>query len=238
MAAPAFRAVGTASNNNNVSNFSLSPGLPSGTAADDILILQVWARSSSGGAAPTIDTPTGYTLINSVDVDISGQLNKNNIFWKRAGASESGPTVTGTVANGLSNGTVMSRIAGFSGCIASGTPFEDPDHASTSGAQNFAGPDITTTGADRLGCYFVVRSGNAGAPDPPSGWTEHYDSGFAGGQLGRMLAGSLTIATAQTLSGATCTATNSNAWVIQGLALIPPGAGGGAQPRFSAFIVD
>jgi hypothetical protein len=227
MAAPAFRAVGTASNNNNQTSFSRTPGLPAGTAADDILILDVFVRSSSGDAAPTCDTPTNYTQIRMDEIDISGQISRHYSFWRRAGSSESGPTVTGSLGNSGGNSVVMTRIAGFSGCITTGTPYEDDDDTTTTGAQDFAGPDVTTTDVDRLWCYFACRSGNAGAPDPPSGWTEMYDAGFAGGLLGRAMGGYKELATANTYTGETCTATNTNAWSIIGFALIPPGGGGG-----------
>lgn len=106
--AVAFRAAGTAASAN---SGNISPGVPAGTAANDILILVVASIGKSSD--PTV---SGYTVIQTIDW--SAHTQGVVVFGKRAGAGESAPTV-------VNNGTqIIARIAGYSGAITSGTAWE------------------------------------------------------------------------------------------------------------------
>lgn len=75
----AFRAASSAATNTS----SLAIGLPSGTAANDVLIAAVGVRPSSA----TITPPSGWTLIRRVD-NASGQTNSLAVFRRVVTGSE------------------------------------------------------------------------------------------------------------------------------------------------------
>lgn len=109
----AFRAAGTSSSGTG----NLTPGLPAGTATNDILVLLV-----NTNAAGTISAPSGYTEALSSPVATSTSVENGanlGVFWKRAGASEAAPTVTDP---STADGAVAS-ILGFSGCVTTGNPW-------------------------------------------------------------------------------------------------------------------
>lgn len=87
--------------------------LPSGVTTDDIIII-ICALDGTGHAP----SATGYTLISGAGAD-EGTV-ALHYLWKRAGASESNPTVNWT---GSEQGRFMTlRI---SGCWKNGSPLDD-----------------------------------------------------------------------------------------------------------------
>jgi hypothetical protein len=135
MAAPTFVAVGTwVTGTGNV-----IPGIPSGTTTDDILILAV--NSYSGDAA--VSAPSGYASVtNSPSSTSDPEL---AVFWKRAGGSESAPTVTDVGEH------LGARLFCFRGCIGSGNPWDITAAGNSSTFDSSVTfPSVTTTVSDTL----------------------------------------------------------------------------------------
>src|SRR5690349_1204387 len=78
---PTVYAVGTIASGTG----SISPGIPAGTTTNDILIL----ITESSPSEP-VTAPAGWTDMGVPTGNGASQL---GVFWKRAGASESAPTV-------------------------------------------------------------------------------------------------------------------------------------------------
>jgi hypothetical protein len=93
-----FRALGTTSK---VASGNMSPGLPAGTAQNDIVVL---VTSQQDNVSCSV---TGYTRVSAVNNTTNC---RQEIWIKRAGASESAPTVSHT-GGGVSNAV----IAAYSG---------------------------------------------------------------------------------------------------------------------------
>lgn len=95
----AYVAVGASAHANNA---SVTPALPAGWAAGDLLVVVAAIRNSGTG---TPDTPAGYTLL----------LNAANlrVFGRIAQSGDTDPTVTFT--GGVANASCSARIAAFTG---------------------------------------------------------------------------------------------------------------------------
>lgn len=98
----AFRAAGTVASSTSGGN--LSPGVPAGTVAGDILVLEVAHTSTAASTSVS-----GYTIIRS---ETNFSTMRGSLWYKIAGAGESAPSVTfsGLGASDLT----IARIAGFS----------------------------------------------------------------------------------------------------------------------------
>lgn len=88
----------------------VTPGLPAGTIADDILILLLENQD-----ATAVGAVTGYTDIQTSFAN-SGTITRLSARWKRAVAGETAPSVPDPGDH------VVARILGVRGCITSGTP--------------------------------------------------------------------------------------------------------------------
>jgi len=124
-----FRAAGTSAVGNNVT--SLTPGLPAGTVAGDLLIVQFQSFGGTGSRTPSVPgTWTSYVWTNGTAQHLVG--------WKIAGAGETAPTVTLT-GTGVANDTQLARVHGF---------YSD---ASLLIALAVAGTNSTNASADNIG---------------------------------------------------------------------------------------
>lgn len=169
MAAPAFRAAGSIASDL-TGAASVTVTLPTHQAGDILIV----SALNDGGDTMSIAT-SGWAEITSIAATDDAAW-----FWKRAtSSSETNPVVE-------SASTDCFAIAySFSGCVASGTPFED---ATTN--NKFDSPDdnpdtslITTTGPDRLVVSFLNINDNpawSNSP-PPSGWTLNDDQNTSSG---------------------------------------------------------
>lgn len=119
-----FVAAGTASQANNT---SITPGVPAGVVAGDLLLMLVAIRNSGTG---TPNTPSGWTKL----VDAGNVC----LFGKVAGGSESAPTVTFT--GGVANADTSGQMAAFRGIAL--TP------VGIASALNASAQDIATPGFD------------------------------------------------------------------------------------------
>lgn len=164
----AFRAAGTAS----AGASSITPGLPAGTAPNDILIGIV---SATGNTAFT--WPGGWTEIAVSNYTASRRWEAR---WRRAGSSESAPGISYSGSN-----VIFGQIAGYSGCVIVGSPV-DQVGAVTNGStatQTHAAltPTVPNTelvmaGTNRDGT--TTMSAYSGANPAPS---ERFDSATATG---------------------------------------------------------
>lgn len=91
---------------------AISPGLPSGWAADDIHLLFIEAANEP------LNTISGFTRIGSgAVVQATGLVTDLSAFWRRAVAGDTAPSITSTPQNHL-----IARIIGVRGCVTSGSP--------------------------------------------------------------------------------------------------------------------
>lgn len=143
---------------------TLSVPYPATVSADDILIAIVVHYGSN---AITWNTPANWTKL--YDVQGGGSLAKQHAFyWKRAAGTESGSEdfTHSYMANNYNFG-VMHR---FSGCIASGTPWDDI------GTSNGDGTTVsiaaqTASGTERLAVSFMGQMRLTGVNDDATSYS-------------------------------------------------------------------
>jgi hypothetical protein len=171
----AFVALGTASTANNA---SVAPGIPASMVAGDgppdqtTMILAVSARP---GAAGTIGTPAGWTvLLDAGNIKIMGRYYV---------AGDAAPTVTYT--GGAAGDDVHGRISGWSGLSlekAGGTKAV-PAHASQSNtaATDIAYPALSIKRDGALLLYYGARADDATSVATVASATELYDTALTAG---------------------------------------------------------
>lgn len=155
---PTVVAVGTGSSGTG----NITPALPTGWAADDILVL----ITESSPSEP-VTAPTGWT---NMGVPTGNGASQMGVFWKRAVSGETAPTVldSGNHTHGI--------IIAFRGCITTGSPWNASQsdtnalNGGTAASSNRI-TGVTTTVANCLvfGCM-TASSGTAGAFF--SSWTD------------------------------------------------------------------
>jgi hypothetical protein len=152
---PTVRGVGT----NVIGTGAISPGLPTGTAENDILVLFLVTNNQA-------ITVSGWTECgNSPQSDATDGI-RLSVFWKRAGASEAAPTTS-------DSGTYqIGQIVGVVGGFRTGDPF-DATNGGTAGAlvNTMTIPGPTTTSAN---CLVLAAAGinhNGDFSGWFSGWT-------------------------------------------------------------------
>lgn len=222
-AAPAFRASGTIDSGNG----AVTPGLPTGHALNDILLLVVQSANEA------ITCPTGYVDVanspQSTGTAATAGSVRLAVCWKRDNGSEAAPTVADT-----GNHTVA-RIYAYSGAATSGNPWDvtagSVDAVATSTP---AMVDVTTTVADTRVVYVLGHSRD-NTTDPLAGFTE--PTGVDGGTGNVRFGGSISTGTgggfgiadftktsAGAITGGSFTLTSSNTTAKLTIALKPPAA--------------
>jgi hypothetical protein len=148
VAAPAFQTAGTFAG----SASTASPGIPSGTVANDILLLFVESENET----ISLSDAQGFAELGTqAGQGTAGATTASRIavFWKRATGSDAAPTVADAGDH------VACRIGRFSGCITTGNPWDGTPtwtHDAVSDTVLAAnGP--TTTVAD---CLVVIGAAN------------------------------------------------------------------------------
>jgi len=136
MAMPTVVAVGVVASGTG----NITPGLPTGWAQDDIFVLAVESENQ------LVNPPTGYAILNSGTVIVStGTVTRLTVFWKRATASETAPTVTDP------GNHAIGRIIAVRGCVTSGNPWNITATATELVSDTSVSiPGATTTAADCL----------------------------------------------------------------------------------------
>lgn len=163
MAAPAFQTAGTLSG---VAATSALVPVPSGVAANDIIV--VWLYKENANA---VTPPSGFTQkASQAATDHSAYL-----FWKRATGADSGTySFSWTGSNWREADSLR-----ISGCITTGDPFDTGTGAVVTNVNNTAGTaspavSLTTTDVDRL-LVWGATSFAGGAWTPPGTFTERTD---------------------------------------------------------------
>jgi hypothetical protein len=114
MAAPAWRSqntyTGAAATSLSITTF------PTGYQADDILLLVVRSDETY-----TINTPSGWTLIDQIANSGGTTGSSAAVFWKRTDGSESSFSVT---ISGGSGANIEATLHAISGCATSGNPID------------------------------------------------------------------------------------------------------------------
>jgi hypothetical protein len=153
-----FLAVGTAAGGTG----TVSPGIPTGTTTNDIMILHIEGEGEDADADGQGDF--GGTLIGTVANDTAGGPSdtRHTLYWKRAGASESAPTVSDAGQH------TLAVITSWRGCLIASSPIHKQqssfdDTADTS--PSFTG--VTTTENNCM----IVASGSVGKVVTYSSWT-------------------------------------------------------------------
>lgn len=166
----AFRAIGTKGAGGNTAA-SVTPGVPAGTAVGDILIVCCISGSSQDWDSVTDNASNSYSLI--ADNSASGDLT-TAWYWARVGSV---PT-TITASRGGGGGQPLAAVYGFSGCVDTGTPYEDATLYSTAGSPTSnttpTGAVVTATDDGRLPVVFasVDDDPDYSSGNPPSGWDD------------------------------------------------------------------
>lgn len=177
-------------------------------AADDILLAEMFCRGSS----TAFTMPAGWNEI--AQLTVGG--NQHALFWRRATASESNPTVTNL--GRASTNLLAAQLTSFSGCRTSGTPYEGAvSNSSASGP--LAGVAVVTSGAKRLALQAWIKAANT-ATVPGAAWTERLDQGTGGGGACRFMLDTDPVAAPGTAPAAS-RALTAETYAVFGLALIP-----------------
>lgn len=215
MAAPAWASTGAYLEGDGA---TASFAVPSGVAmAGDIIVIPIYLD-----AALTITAyPAGFAEAEGSPVAITGGGSHSlHMVWKRANVGDLGTYDFTLSATGYRAGAALR----YTGCVASGTPWDTPTATGKNTINNTVSPavSITTAGPDRMDVW-AATNWTGGRWTPPAGYTERVDQGF----------GSVTLADAvQATAGSSGTVTGTCAGTDKGTAwlgaLIGTTAGGGA----------
>lgn len=160
---------------------SLSVGLPSGWAEDDVLVITL-LHANPGSAVPS-----GWTRM-ATEQDYGNR--SLSVFAKRATSSES--SVSCTLTGGGSLGNCCAQMEAYRGCTTTSTPWEAAAGSTDTTVEvAFSSTTLTTLGADRLVHVSAGQSGDT-AGQRWSNWggtnlaniTERVDDGFTDGTGG------------------------------------------------------
>lgn len=154
----AFRAAGALT----TGTISVTPPLPAGHAANDILVVLV-ASLDNGVHSVGV---AGYTQIGSQKNNTTGLT--TSLWWKRDGGSESAPAVNNTGV-----GSILAVMAAYSGCTQSGSPVNTSSAWLANTSSTTASSTGLTTGtsaAQLIECFCTLNretwSAPSGSPTP------------------------------------------------------------------------
>ena len=174
MAALAFRSA-VDGGDTSLTTSSVAVSLPSGTASGDLMTVWAGAAVFAPSSAPTISTPSGWTLAGSQAVSIvSGAINARlHLFYKVAGASEGSVTLD----TGGTNAIFTYARQSYRNPAAS--PFGQVSWGSGGPGTSAALGSLTTTSDNALLAAFVAQ-GVAQNITPPASMTERVDNATFG----------------------------------------------------------
>jgi hypothetical protein len=153
---------------------AVTPGMPSGIAADDILLLFV----ETANQAASLSTPNGFASVGTPSgVGTAGDAGATllSVFWKRAVGGDASPVVAD------SGDHQAARIGLWRGAKTSGNPWNVAPVWSTDAVSDtaHAATGVTTT---INGCGIIVGASNT--VDSNTGQTVSYSSTISGGICG------------------------------------------------------
>lgn len=199
--------------------------VPTGAAAGDIAVVDLFVEWSSG----TVTPPSGFTLLTS-QAKTGSPAWIHYVYWKRLTAGD-----TGSYSFGLStSAAIMGGCNLYTGRIASGSPFDTSTGAvATATANSGACPGVsitpTTAGVD---LHYGVMTYNTGAATAPAGWTAggtHPDGVMTAHKDNQAASSTGTVA---------CTSPGDDAWTVELSALLPAGGGSTTVQKTSATSWD
>lgn len=153
---------------------SVTVNKPTGLAADDVIVFETLLFDGSVQRDIT-SPPSGFTLINTVNWNPPGAFYTLKRYWYRATGSDPASWTwsvsSGTAFWGWQQGA-------FSGCVATGSPIDANDVASTtSSAAGVTVPSVNVTNDGSL-LIFVSNNNNGRTYTPPSDgltWRERHE---------------------------------------------------------------
>jgi chitodextrinase len=145
-----FVGITTAATTAGGTSTSISPSIPSGVLAGDLLILNV-----NDGADPgTITGPSGWTLLRrTIDTGTAPAESAVNIYWKAATGSDSAPTFSCTTASRF-----VATLAAYRG-VDTTTPFVTENAVAEAGGASttvHTAPTLTNTNSSAWGVYALT----------------------------------------------------------------------------------
>lgn len=187
---------------------NVNTALAGSFSENDIMFAVAYCQ---GGAGTPITCSGSWAEVSNFDIGTSRMA----VFWKRRAATESNPSI-GSVAR-IETNLLCVHIVAFSGCITTGTPFENVI-TSGNGTGQAIGPNVLVSRSGCLAVNLFTRHGNT-AYAVSSAWSEHTDFGTSGGGGCRFANDSNPMPFPGTAPGCISSTVN-NPWGCVGLALI------------------
>lgn len=139
-------------------NAAVTPSLPAGIAADDILIMCVQSANE------TISTPTNSTsgtwaqIVAQAGTGTAASAGSTRLafFWMRVPA-----TAIGTVTVADSGNHTLAQIAAYRGCKATGNPWNATSASMSVDASGGSNMTITAIQTTVSGCWLVAGSADS-----------------------------------------------------------------------------
>lgn len=178
---PYFVAAGTMDSDDDVVPGTVTwvdPGLPAGLQENDIMLMScVITKGQTTTGFPTGGDMASWTLIKEWAYGVYGAC----WYWKRAGASETAPTLD-LVTKDQNQACLSAVITAYRGCVTSGTPYSE-------GVWRVDGLDATpktkeitptTDGGTIISSHAIDDKTAWTTPPPPSGWTVDFEDTYDG----------------------------------------------------------
>lgn len=141
---------------------NVTPGLPAGIQANDILVLVISAADNV-----VVTLPAAYTKKLETN---SGATGRQTIAWARATGSDSAPLVT----HGGAGNAIGARIHAYRGCVTSGDPFSATSANAVAQGTGVTLTATTITPANNEFTLFIASyfdNVTSNFPDTLSGWS-------------------------------------------------------------------
>lgn len=198
------------------SGSSAALAVPSGVAANDIIVVTLFVD----GGSTTVTPPSGFVEAENSPVIGAGN-HSLHVMWKRATGADTG-TYTATLSASAYREGAAHR---YTGVVTSGNPFDSGTGTAASATNGTVTPAVSTTtlGTNRK-VLFVATDWSGGSWTPPSGFTERMDGG-----VGLITLDDIAQPSAGSTGSISATSTGNDkraAWIG---ALIPAAGGSGSQ---------
>jgi hypothetical protein len=230
MPMPSVYAVGTVASSTGA---AITPGIPVGTDADDVLILLHEMDPVLNAAV--LGAITGYAdVLNSPQSQTTGLPTRLTVRWHRATGPESGTITCPAVTNHQ-----VGRIIGVRGCVTSGNPWNQTAGSIAASSASVSIDGLTTTAIDCLILAAVTTGTDVASTAHISAWantslaapavTEQVDNWVSSGTGGGVGASTGGKAAAGAVNPTTATLVTANTqarfcMALQGAVAAPPAA--------------